>query len=50
MLSIDADAHVIETEKTWDYLEGSDRPTGRCQSQWTCRRARRKTFGSLAAV
>src|SRR4029434_2427974 len=25
MLSIDADAHVIETEKTWDYLEGSDR-------------------------
>jgi hypothetical protein len=20
MLSIDADAHVIETEKTWDYL------------------------------
>ena len=25
MLSIDADAHVIETEKTWDYLEGTDR-------------------------
>jgi hypothetical protein len=24
MLSIDADAHVIETEKTWDYPEGSD--------------------------
>src|SRR5262245_57376565 len=25
MLSIDADAHVIECEKTWDYLEGEDR-------------------------
>ena len=22
---VDADAHVIETERTWDYLEGSDR-------------------------
>jgi predicted TIM-barrel fold metal-dependent hydrolase len=22
---IDADAHVIETEKTWDYMEGADR-------------------------
>ena len=22
---IDADAHVIETERTWDYLEPSDR-------------------------
>ncbi len=25
MLTIDADAHVIENEATWDYLEGSDR-------------------------
>jgi len=25
MLSIDADAHVIECEKTWDYLEGNDK-------------------------
>ncbi len=25
MLTIDADAHVIETERTWDYLEGADR-------------------------
>ncbi len=25
MLTIDADAHVIETDKTWEYLEGSDR-------------------------
>lgn len=25
MLTIDADAHVIETEKTWEYLEGGDR-------------------------
>ena len=25
MLTIDADAHVIECEKTWDYLEGEDR-------------------------
>jgi hypothetical protein len=25
MLSIDADAHVIECEKTWDYLEGADK-------------------------
>ena len=25
MLTIDADAHVIECEKTWDYLEGDDR-------------------------
>ena len=24
MLTIDADAHVIENEATWDYLEGSD--------------------------
>jgi len=45
MLSIDADAHVIETEKTWDYLEGSDRryrpvpitvdmPSGKTQNFW----------------
>lgn len=25
MKTIDADAHVIETERTWDYLEGADR-------------------------
>ena len=25
MLRIDADAHVLETKQTWDYLEGSDR-------------------------
>ena len=25
MLAIDADAHVIETEHTWDYLEGRDK-------------------------
>ncbi|HEY7164583.1 MAG TPA: amidohydrolase family protein [Candidatus Binatia bacterium] len=25
MLKIDADAHVLETEKTWEYLEGPDR-------------------------
>src|ERR1041384_5307549 len=25
MLVIDADAHVIETERTWSYLEGGDR-------------------------
>jgi len=25
MLTIDADAHVIETEHTWDFLEGEDR-------------------------
>jgi predicted TIM-barrel fold metal-dependent hydrolase len=25
MVTIDADAHVIETERTWDYLEGDDR-------------------------
>ncbi len=25
MLKIDADAHVLETEKTWEYMEGSDR-------------------------
>ena len=25
MHTIDADAHVIECEKTWDYLEGDDR-------------------------
>ena len=24
-LVVDADAHVIETERTWDYLEGSDK-------------------------
>jgi hypothetical protein len=45
MLSIDADAHVIETKKTWDYLEGSDRryrpvpitvdmPSGKRQNFW----------------
>ena len=22
---IDADAHVVETERTWDYLEGAER-------------------------
>src|SRR3954454_22155944 len=25
MAVIDADAHVIETDRTWDYLEGADR-------------------------
>lgn len=25
MLRIDADAHVLETEKTWEYMEGTDR-------------------------
>ena len=45
MLSIDADAHVIECEKTWDYLEGGDKryrpvaiavdmPTGKTQNFW----------------
>ena len=45
MLTIDADAHVIECEKTWDYLEGEDRryrpvsitvdmPTGKTRSFW----------------
>src|SRR5437879_11530834 len=45
MLTIDADAHVIECEKTWDYLEGSDKryrpvaiavdmPTGKTQNFW----------------
>src|SRR5438309_3480836 len=24
MLTIDADAHVIETERTWDYLDAAD--------------------------
>jgi hypothetical protein len=24
-LTIDADAHVVESERTWDYLEGSDK-------------------------
>ena len=45
MLMIDADAHVIECEKTWDYLEGDDRryrpvsltvdmPSGHTRSFW----------------
>jgi predicted TIM-barrel fold metal-dependent hydrolase len=45
MLTIDADAHVIECEKTWDYLEGEERryrpvsvsidmPTGKKRSFW----------------
>jgi predicted TIM-barrel fold metal-dependent hydrolase len=45
MLTIDADAHVIESEKTWDYLEGGDRrfrpvpisvdmPTGKSRNFW----------------
>jgi predicted TIM-barrel fold metal-dependent hydrolase len=45
MLAIDADAHVIESEKTWDYLEGEERryrpvsitvdmPTGKRRSFW----------------
>src|ERR1043165_5622649 len=25
MIKIDADAHVLETEKTWEYMEGADR-------------------------
>jgi predicted TIM-barrel fold metal-dependent hydrolase len=25
LLTIDADAHVLETEKTWEYMEGADR-------------------------
>src|SRR5688572_13485488 len=45
MLTIDADAHVIECEKTWDYLESADKryrpvpiavdmPTGKTQNFW----------------
>jgi len=45
MLTIDADAHVIECEKTWDYLEGEehryrpislavDMPAGKKHSYW----------------
>jgi len=45
MLTIDADAHVIECEKTWDYLEGDERryrpvaltvdmPSGKTRSFW----------------
>jgi hypothetical protein len=45
MLTIDADAHVIECEKTWDYLEGEDKryrpvpiavdmPSGKTQNFW----------------
>jgi predicted TIM-barrel fold metal-dependent hydrolase len=45
VLTIDADAHVIESEKTWDYLEGGDRrfrpvpisvdmPTGKSRNFW----------------
>jgi predicted TIM-barrel fold metal-dependent hydrolase len=45
MLTIDADAHVIECEATWDYLEGEERryrpvsisvdmPTGKKRSFW----------------
>ncbi|HWP57814.1 MAG TPA: amidohydrolase family protein [Candidatus Acidoferrales bacterium] len=45
MLTIDADAHVIETERTWQYLEESDRryrpipvtvdmPSGRTRNFW----------------
>jgi len=45
MLAIDADAHVIETEHTWDYLEGRDKrfrpvpispdmPSGKTQNFW----------------
>lgn len=45
MLTIDADAHVIECERTWDYLEGEERryrpiplsvemPTGKTHSYW----------------
>ena len=45
MLAIDADAHVIETEHTWDYLEGDDKrfrpvpispemPSGKRQNFW----------------
>jgi hypothetical protein len=25
MLRIDADAHVLETEKTWEYMESADK-------------------------
>src|SRR4249920_3083706 len=25
MLRIDADAHVLETEETWEYMDGNDR-------------------------
>ena len=50
MLSIDADAHVIETEKTWDYLEGSDRRYRPVPITVDMPRARRKIFGSSAVV
>src|SRR5262245_38341427 len=66
MLSIDADAHVIETEKTWDYLEGTDRryrpvpitvdmPSGKTQNFWIIgrtadRRARQHWPGHFEGV
>jgi predicted TIM-barrel fold metal-dependent hydrolase len=45
LYTIDADAHVIETDKTWEYLEGSERryrpipisvdmPSGRTRNFW----------------
>ncbi|HEX6511116.1 MAG TPA: hypothetical protein VF157_02375, partial [Chloroflexota bacterium] len=45
MRVIDADTHVIETERTWDFMEGSDRryvplpikaqtPDGKTQEFW----------------
>ena len=45
MFTIDADAHVIESEKTWDYLEGKERryrpvpiavdvPAGKTRNFW----------------
>ena len=45
MLAIDADAHVIETDHTWDYLEGRDKRFARYPSPWTCPKAGRATTG-----
>ena len=51
MLTIDADAHVIECEKTWDYLEGERQalPAGGDRRRHAVR-ARRKIFGSSAGA
>ena len=50
MLSIDADAHVIECEKTWDYLEGSDKRYRPVAITVDMPLAKDKTFGSSAGV
>jgi hypothetical protein len=47
VLTIDADAHVVESERTWDYLEGSDKGNRPVPITVDMPQDKRKNFGII---